>query len=121
MHTLGGRKYDRFGTVSEYPMIGFPVCVVPIGYAYKIALDEYRYIAPFQHEGVMRPSCKALAKNLGHVDLINLKLLGDMWKEGHNWFMATDGGLKDGIGTCGTVLYNREIGKEVCTSMSAES
>ena len=73
---------------------------------------------------IMRPifesNDKALNKTMGHVTCQNLRLLRERWSCGDDWYIGTDGGLKDTTGTCGVTMYNKTLKKELCHSMSAE-
>ena len=120
IHTIGNNKYVKEGTIVTEWMQGYPVkCVItPIGY--KIVNEAFKYESVRIPKNILIPEDKSLKKNIGYVNCNNVRKVREMWIKGSNWILATDGGLKDGIGTCSSVMYNVEKGKEMCTSMSAE-
>ena len=122
MDRIEPNKYNRDGRVTSATGRGIPVCciVTPTGYKTR----ETVWMLENTTNEIMRPifesNDKALNKTMGHVTCQNLRLLRERWSCGDDWYIGTDGGLKDTTGTCGVTMYNKTLKKELCHSMSAE-
>ncbi len=60
-------------------------------------------------------------ETIGYFHCKSTKKLKELWEKGSKWMIGTDGGLKDGLGTCGVAMFEQGKTEPICTSMSAES
>ena len=116
----GTMDYQKKGRFMLEPEAGIPTkcCSIPIGYRidyYGTSVTEStRTRSIFVNEEVQ------LTKTLGFVNCINQRNMEEKWNQGGKWEIGTDGGLKNGIGTSGVVMYVEGEDTEMCTSKGAE-
>ena len=122
MNPVSNSTYEKLGRVITDFKRGYPVVCVPTGVGYKVKHSIYNHIqtGAGDHIDRLKPKNKAMAKTLGHVACRCLHTLESLWSNGSRWKVATDGGLKNNIGTCGVVLWNVHQKKEICSARSAE-
>ena len=121
MRQITKNIFFRFGsTLSEWKM-GFPVQCVPIAIGYKAYDTDHRHIYRREELQIFQSDDKAIGQTLGYVKGHDLTLLKERWGMGDSWYIGTDGGLKDNIGTTGVTLFNKTIQQELCYSMAAET
>ena len=87
---------------------------------YKRIVGQYNNIQENRRRSIWKNDSQALTKTLGHVQCPQLRKLSRLWSTPNEWIIATDGGLKDGVGTSSVVLYNVAEKEEMCTATSAE-
>ena len=122
MPAIGNNKFLKHGATSDVLEGGFPIQCVVTATGYKTRDDNFCYdgwVPP--PSTTLKPVNTSLRRTLGHFVCSSVRTLERLWFRGSSWKIATDGGLKGGIGTCGVVMWNVEKNKEICTSMSAES
>ena len=121
INPIGGGKFVKHGTDTSDLKGGFPVPCTVTSTGYRVDQDLFRFEDfPTIRRRRLVPSDKSHRETLGQLFCNCLSSLEDLWMRGSDWKIATDGGYKDGIGTCSTVLWNLETEKEMCSSMSAE-
>ena len=122
LRSYGKGKYIKIGRVLQSLESGIPVqcATTPIGYTEKISQVRDLTYARFNNT-IFDMDNKALKKTMGHVKCQNLGRLKIQWREGSEWLMGTDGGLKYGIGKTGVSLHNIVDNYEMCSSQSAEN
>ena len=112
----------RQGTVNTDLMGGYPIDCAISDIGYRIVEDDLSYeVQPPPQRSIIKPFDRSLRRTLGHFVCKSLFTLERLWLKGSDWNIATDGGLKEGIGTCGVVMWNTDTQQELCTSMGAES
>ena len=113
--------FFKFGTTRLELKMGFPVKCSPITIGYKVNESMHNHVPDQIEQHMLQPENKAIRQTLGYVKGHDLALLQERWSKGDDWYIGTDGGLKDNIGTTGVSLYNKTIKRELCYSMSAET
>ena len=96
-------------------MFGIPVEVNVTPAGYRIIEDE-RLIHDTRR--VLNP--KWITSTMGHIKMSNEGKFSQMWKNGGNILVGTDGGLKCNIGTSGVYMEMEEDTAVHYTSISAE-
>ena len=121
LRSYGKGKYIKIGRELHSLESGIPVqcATTPIGYTEKTSQVSDLTYARINNT-IFDMDNKALQKTMGHVKCQNLGRLKNQWREGSEWLMGTDGGLKYGIGTTGVSLHNIVDNREMCSSQSAE-
>ena len=115
---------DRFikeGRQVHTPTMGIPIQCVPIPVGYKRIFGAVDLRMTVNRRSIWTNYESSLTRTLGRVDCTDIPRLGRLWSTPNTWIVATDGGLKDGIGTSSVVLYNEGGKEEICTAQSAES
>ena len=112
--------YQRDGRIREELEHGIPVDCNVTTTGYRVTGGQSQRTNEIVRPRIFKTKDSALNKNIGYIKSQDLRLLRERWKEGDNWYIGTDGGLKANVGTVGVTLYNRTIKKELCSCMSAE-
>ena len=106
--------YMRQGRKLHPTVGGIPVDVTVTPVGYKISNDDR-----VQPRETVQPS-KWIVDTVGHVTKLNEYKFSDMWKQGGNILVGTDGGLKNDVGTIGVHMEMEGYTDIWYTSMSAE-
>ena len=123
MSRIGANKYSKWGFECEQLQGGYPVTVASTGLyliAKNIAVTSTR-LTRNDESRVIRPRFKCLRKTLGRIVCSSVRSFDRLWTNGSSWKIATDGGLKGNIDTCGVVMQCQDEKVEMCTAMSAET
>lgn len=118
---LGRDKFFKQGRHEERKIPGIPIRCNPIATGFRRVETSVDYIKIRTRKTMRRNEHKSLTKTLGHVWCPNKAKLSRLWAKQSKWIVATDGSLKDRLGTSGVVLYNLETKEEICAIQTAET
>ena len=115
LHRIHGVNYSKLGTRTIEKMGVFPVRCRITSVCLVVTEGRFRQNRPHEFgNDKIRSRNKSLRKTVGHIVCSSLRALEEMWTNGSTWKCATDGGLKDGIGTCSVALWNVDEAKLMC-------
>ena len=121
LRKIGNNLFIKIGERCEM-MGGYPIHCRVTGIGYKV---EPEAMVECERETIgtndFDPFALNLTKTLGHVTCTDKRSLRRRWKAGSKWKCATDGGLKNGVGTSGVVLWEQSSEQEMCSAKSAET
>ena len=121
LKAIGRKKFEKNGMIMCEQQLGYPVACITTTSCNVVRVDAKVYCGPqAPKRKIFRRLETARNNTLDHVMCPDVSLLRERWESGDEWLIGTDGGLKEGIGTCGVTVHNKTLDKELCSSMSAE-